>query len=95
MDKIHQTFQTDLEAEKKRVEALQGIATELRFVTCIVTCVLHIYTLLSCSSLNYSDSEGVNSRLSALETAMSELQEASDNRKQRIDVCVINKFLHT
>ncbi len=43
LDKIHQTFKTDLEAEKKRIDVLHSLADELRYEYKVIALFIDYY----------------------------------------------------
>lgn len=83
MQKIHQTFETDLQAENSRVDGLAAIANELTYV---IETKLVYYVMLYNSELNYHDCESVNKRLEDIRQLFVNLQDLSEDRKMRIQV---------
>lgn len=65
LEKVHETFESDMEAELARVGQLERIAQELE-------------------SLNYYNSAAVNQRMQGIKDSFSNLQQLSDNRRERI-----------
>ena len=83
LQKIHQTFETDLQAETSRVDGLAAIANELTYV---IETKLVYYVMLYNSELNYHDCESVNKRLEDIRQLFANLQDLSEDRKMRIQV---------
>lgn len=62
---MHETFESDMNAEMGRVGQLEGIAQELQ-------------------ALTYYNCAAVNQRMQSIRDAFSNLEQLSDNRRQRI-----------
>lgn len=65
LEKIHETFESDMAGENQRIDQLASIAQEL-------------------NNLKYHNCEGVEARLQSIRDLLSNLQQLSDDRRERI-----------